>query len=162
MFFTLKVLSLFFSAIPSFQYFQDNLKSITSNDYYGYIISTFFGLVTIFIIMLIWISLSSKRLTRFPFQIIESIIFFALFIFAIYVSGAEKSYYKFLFIFIIISYTVELGMKPGLIIAGISSAIVLSLDIGVRRGSLLSTNTSRTIWRCRPCFSLCPGRWAFM
>jgi hypothetical protein len=87
------------------------------------------GLGIIFIIILLWISLSNKVTKRIPFQIIETIIFFAMFITAIYLSGADKSYYKFLFLFIIISTTIESGMRPGLTIAGLSSAVVLAIDI---------------------------------
>ena len=129
MFFTLKILSLFFSAISFFQYIYDNIMLVTSSDYYGNVLSMIIGLVIIFVVMLLWISLSNKKIKQTPFLIIETIIFFAMFISAIYISGAEKSYYKFLFLFIIISSTMEHGIKPGLFIAAASSAIILGADI---------------------------------
>ncbi len=45
------------------------------------------------------------------------------------VSGANASYYKFLFIFLVVAYTIERGMKTGMTIAIGSSAIILSLDL---------------------------------
>jgi diguanylate cyclase (GGDEF)-like protein len=62
-------------------------------------------------------------------QKVEMSIYFAVFIIAIYISGADESYYKFLFLFIIISYTIEYGMKTGIVIASISSGIIFIIDI---------------------------------
>lgn len=129
MFFTLKILSLFFSAIPFFEYFYEYFRLSTSSDYYGTLVSMGTGLLVIFIIMFIWISLSNKRIKKLSFLIIETIIFFVMFVVAIYFSGIQRSYYKFLFLFIIITSTMEHGTKPGLIIAGASSAIILAIDI---------------------------------
>lgn len=128
MFFMLKILALFFAAIPIFQFFYDILKKV-ANNYYGSLISMGICLAVIFIVMLLWILLTSKKINLIALQLIEIIIFFAVFICAIYVSGAHESTYKFLFLFIIISYTIEYGMKPGLYIASSSSVTVLTIDI---------------------------------
>lgn len=44
--------------------------------------------------------------------------------FAIVISGANKSHYKFIFLFIITSTTIQYGMKSGIV-----TSIVESLDI---------------------------------
>lgn len=56
------------------------------------------------------------------------LVFISVFIIAIYVSGANKSYNKFMFLFIIISYTVEYGMKTGLMVASVSTGVLISMD----------------------------------
>lgn len=128
MFFTLKILALLFSAIPLFQYFYIKILDYV-NIYYGGIYTVGIVLIIIFVILLLWTSVSNKQLRRGYFQIIEIVIFFAMFIFAIYISGANQSSYKFLFLFIIISYTIEYGIKTGIIIGSISAFIVLTIDI---------------------------------
>ncbi len=128
MFFTLKILALFFSAIPLFQYFYARLGDLT-NSYYGSLVSMGIGLVIIFLVMFFWTSFFNKQLKRTSFQIIEMLIFFAMFVFAIYLSGASESDYKFLFLFIIVSYTIEYRMKTGLLIAAISAVLVLGMDL---------------------------------
>jgi diguanylate cyclase (GGDEF)-like protein len=126
--FTLKILALFFSAIPLFQYFYDKMKAL-SDGYYGNLISMVIGLVIVFCVMLLWLSLTNKKMKQTSFQIFEVVIFFAMFVYAIYISGASGSSYKFLFLFIIIAYTIEYGMKSGILIGAISSVTVLSIDI---------------------------------
>jgi diguanylate cyclase (GGDEF)-like protein len=128
MFLTLKILALFFTAIPIFQYFYSSFKSAAGH-YYDNLISMSIGLAITFVVMLLWVSLANKQIKRTAFQITEIVIFFAVFIFAIYVSGANESYYKYLFLFIIVTYTIEYGMKTGIIIGAVSSVIVLSFDI---------------------------------
>jgi diguanylate cyclase (GGDEF)-like protein/putative nucleotidyltransferase with HDIG domain len=61
--------------------------------------------------------------------VIENIIFMMIFMGLILLSGAHVSQYKFLFLFIIIPTTIQLGMKQGLICAAVSSTIVLGIDL---------------------------------
>ncbi|MDF2804574.1 MAG: diguanylate cyclase domain protein, partial [Anaerocolumna sp.] len=51
-----------------------------------------------------------------------------IFIVVIYVNGANESYNKIIFLFIIISYTVEYSMKTGFIIATISAVVIVIMD----------------------------------
>jgi hypothetical protein len=44
-------------------------------------------------------------------------------------TGTYESNYKFLFLFIIISATIESGTKVGLIIAGLSAGVILGVDL---------------------------------
>jgi diguanylate cyclase (GGDEF)-like protein len=62
-------------------------------------------------------------------QLLEMIIFIAVFIVVIYVSGASTSNNKFIFLFIIISYTIEYGMNTGLGIASASTLVILGMDL---------------------------------
>ena len=60
---------------------------------------------------------------------IETIFFIVLFTVIIYICGANESQYKFLYLFIIITTTIQSGLKKGITIAGISSFIILVMDI---------------------------------
>ncbi len=61
-------------------------------------------------------------------QIMEITIFLIVFVIVIYINGANESYNKIIFLFIIISYTVEYNMKTGFIIATISAVVIVLMD----------------------------------
>lgn len=61
--------------------------------------------------------------------LIEQMIFIILFTVIIYFCGAHESQYKFLYLFIITTSTIESGMKQGIIVASISSGIILGMDL---------------------------------
>ncbi|MEF9950989.1 MAG: diguanylate cyclase [Clostridium sp.] len=60
---------------------------------------------------------------------IENALFIAIFTTIIMLSNSYESEYKFIFLFIIIAATIELGMKSGMIIAIVSSGILLLIDL---------------------------------
>ena len=125
MFFALRVLALLFSAVAFSQYFDKHFE-IFAYDFYNQLITLGSVMVIVCIALLLWITLSTKG--KF-FRILELVVFFAIFIALIYYSGAEKSNYKYLFLFIIVSYTMEYGMKTGMLISVISSGLVLGTDL---------------------------------
>ena len=55
--------------------------------------------------------------------------FIIIFTGIIYLSGGYESQYKFLFLFIIISTTIQFGVKYGLYISVISSLLILTMDL---------------------------------
>ena len=62
-------------------------------------------------------------------NVIERKIFIIVFTITIIISGGNTSQYKVLFLFIIITTTIQSGMKEGLLVAAISSFIILGMDI---------------------------------
>jgi diguanylate cyclase (GGDEF)-like protein/putative nucleotidyltransferase with HDIG domain len=62
-------------------------------------------------------------------QYIEDGLFVLLFYIVIMETGAYGSQYKFLFLFIIITATIQEGMRQGLIVAVASCAIILGMDL---------------------------------
>lgn len=60
---------------------------------------------------------------------IEIMMFIILFSIIIFICGANESQYKFLYLFIIITTTIQSGMKQGIIVSSISSMIILVMDI---------------------------------
>lgn len=71
-------------------------------------------------------------------ECIESLAFIIIFFIAIMNSGEYASKYKVLFLFIIISVTIEEGLKAGVTIACISSVLILIVDKFTAPGSLLT------------------------
>lgn len=62
-------------------------------------------------------------------QVIENTISIVIFTFIIMMSGSYKSSYKFLFLVAIITSTIQLGMKHGIITSLVSSIIILAIDL---------------------------------
>lgn len=128
MFFTLKILALFFSAIPLFQYISRKLNiDFRNNNYSVYAIGI--TLMVICLLMFFLMFIFKRNENNKSLQIVEMFIFIIVFIIAIYVSGANESYNKFIFLFIIISYTIEYGMRAGLAISSISTAVIVIMDV---------------------------------
>ncbi|AUM94236.1 TPA: PAS domain S-box protein [Clostridium botulinum] len=83
-------------------------------------------------VYLIWMFISIKafKLKKIKtIQVIENIISIVSFTFIIIMSGSYKSSYKFLFLLVIITTTIQLGMEYGIITALVSSSIVLAIDL---------------------------------
>lgn len=125
-----KLSSLLFSGIGIFKcFFSDNSK-VVDNMIPMYIIVT-----TILILSSIYGIWAFSTIKKFSskhmklIQLIENFVFISIFFVVILMSGAHTSEYKFLFLFIIITATIQSGMKQGIIVATISSAIILTMDI---------------------------------
>ncbi|MBP7510245.1 MAG: diguanylate cyclase [Prolixibacteraceae bacterium] len=127
MFFILRILTLFFCASPVFQTIFEGLTSDEALDLNLFAVAV--ALSVLSIVMIIWFAIDKKKKEIKAISILEMAIFFGLCVFAIYVSGLHQSSYKFLFIFLVVAYTIEYNMEVGLIIAGCSSAFILIIDL---------------------------------
>lgn len=77
-----------------------------------------------------FISIKAFKFERIKtIQVIENTISIVIFTFIIMMSGSYKSSYKFLFLVAIITATIQLGMKHGIITSLVSSIIILSIDL---------------------------------
>ncbi len=125
MFFTLKMLSLIFSVIPILQYFSNKYKlSFMNYNFYTFGITLIICMLMIFLILVFYRNVNNRAL-----QILEMFIFISVITTVIYISGASKSYNKYMFLFIIICYTIENGLKTGLAIASVSTGVIVLADI---------------------------------
>lgn len=126
-----KLVSLLFCGIIILNYYFNNtyILTATANTFLNLI---YLGLATC-ILTLIYVtwSLSSKRNLKYTKTVIfiENFIFIIVFSILIFFSGAHTSQYKFLFLFIIIASTIQMGIKHGITIACISSIILLGMDL---------------------------------
>lgn len=124
----LKMLSLFFVAIPLFHYISRNIDPdnvFNSKSLYSMGITLIILFLLISFIMLVF----SKSENNTHLRYLEILIYIAIFTLSIYFSGAHESYNKFFFVFLIIFYTIEHGMKTGLTIATISTIIIIIIDL---------------------------------
>jgi diguanylate cyclase (GGDEF)-like protein len=116
----------FFNSIYSHNIVNDNMNNVIPI----YMITT-----AILILSLVYFMWAFSTIKKFKtkhinyIQIAETIIFILIFFIVILLSGANKSEYKFLFLFIIITTTIQSRMKQGMIVACISSFIILAIDL---------------------------------
>jgi diguanylate cyclase (GGDEF)-like protein len=99
-------------------------------------------LIIISLIYYIWIFLIKRSLNntcKILFDNIETVLFIILFTIIILICGANESPYKFLYLFIIITSSIQSGMKQGLIVSCISSLIILVIDIVLMPNVSLNT-----------------------
>lgn len=126
-----KLVSLCFCGIVIYNgFFMKNHNFVNENCFY--IVELGLLICLMFLIYWGWSFFSirifkSKYIKRM--QIIENIVFIIIFSFSIFLSNSYTSQYKFLFLFLIITSTLQFGMKYGMSIALISSAIILIMDL---------------------------------
>ncbi|MGG7056880.1 diguanylate cyclase [Clostridium tertium] len=128
-----KLASLMFTGIIFFQYFFDT-DELSQNMIYrqsAYMGIFIAGLILLFIYFL-WSFPSAKRMDKKNYRyimFIENLFFIAIFFMSVLLSGGYKSEYKYIFLFIITSSTIQLGLKNGIVVAFISSVLILGMDI---------------------------------
>ena len=146
MFFSLKILALFFCAIPIFQHFVgDKSIDFAQNNM---AISLITVLLLLIALTFIWMFMDNHRDKNKAVIVLEIFLFFVVCEMSIYDSGMITSYYKFLFIFMIVLYTIELGTKVGLIIAACASGVILGADLILYSNSGVNTYFENDLALC--------------
>lgn len=123
---------LLIGVILSRNFIKNNSSSVWSSEIYYTVICLFTPLIALILIYLLWtISNKNKISTKYGniLNKVEITIFIIIFSTIILICGVNQSQYKLLYLFIIITTTIQSGMKQGLIVAGISSFIILTMDI---------------------------------
>lgn len=115
---------------------NDSLVVFAPKSYYM-LVGLFVPLLMLILIYFGW-CFSNKNNYRNISIKIEMILFVILFSLVIFICGANESQYKFLYLFIIITTTIQSGMKHGLIVSCISSLIILSMDIMMEPGAIVN------------------------
>ena len=126
-----KLSALLFCGIICFKYIAaSNMISELIGD--ASVLAILIAVICLMAIYIIWsivvikkVSISTKKYV----QIFENTMFMAVFLAMILISGKYESPNKFLFLFIITTSTIQSGMKYGISIAGVSSIIVLAIDL---------------------------------
>lgn len=125
--FTIKILALFIFSMPLYQFFfKDNTTGTFENINFAAIV---ISLLIICFITFMWVIMEKGMLNKRYASSIETVVFFAVCIASIIISGAHQSQYKFVFIFLIVIYTIESGYKRGLLIASLSSVFLIAMDL---------------------------------
>ncbi|MDO5291721.1 MAG: diguanylate cyclase [bacterium] len=129
MLFLLKIFSLFFAAIPFFQRYSSNqIENNVFNSMHGLTLNIV-AITIIGAVMLLWISLDKAKKNYSYINKIEIPLLFFIFTLAVYSNLTYGNAYKFLYLIIIITYTIEIGGNYGLILAAISSCLILAPGI---------------------------------
>ena len=128
-----KLISLLFSGMGFFNFIFNYYKITMDNS--NYQITLNITIVPVFVLALVYALWAFSTTKKFPekyitrIQLVENFLFILLFFVIILLTDAEKSDFKFLFLFIIITATIQSGMKQGMVIAFFSSAIILTIDL---------------------------------
>ncbi|MBO0559290.1 PAS domain-containing sensor histidine kinase [Clostridium botulinum] len=131
---TVKLVSLLFSSIILYNYLSQN-NCTTENSYHNTVFAIVLSLIMT-VIYLIWSFFTVKtRIFKniLLIQRIENVFFILIFTTMIIISGNYSSQYKYLFLFIIITTTIQRGLKSGIGISIISSLIVLTIDLSMAK-----------------------------
>ena len=128
-----KLASLMFTAIIFFQYFfNEEGMPLDSFNSISIFMPIGVGCLILTIIYMLWSfqvqENSNKPALKYKI-LIENILFMVILFFAIVISGANESHYKFIFLFIITSTTIQSGMKSGMVTSIIASLAILVMDI---------------------------------
>lgn len=126
-----KLSALLFCGIICFKYLAT--KTITGSlEEYGSAFSMLFIALFLLGIYLIWSTVAvrqfSEKRKKYK-QVIENCIFIAIFFVMILISGGPDSPYKFLFLFTIMTTTIQSGMKNGMVMAAVSAVLILLVDL---------------------------------
>lgn len=128
-----KLCSLLFSGMGFLEYFiSNNNYMIKPNNSFYYLTITFIAILVLILIYFIWAFSTIKKFNTRNIQLIqfvENLAITLIFFLIILLTGSYKSEFKFLFLFIIITTTIQLGVKFGMVVASVSSLFILVMDL---------------------------------
>lgn len=125
--FSVKILALLFCAAPLFQYFFSDTSAgaLENIDLNAIIVS----LLIIIVITIMWIFVNKKQKDKMVGGIIEIVVFFSVCTASVCISGGMTSYYKFVFLFLVVAYTIEVSARAGMIISFTAMLLILTMDL---------------------------------
>jgi len=128
-----KLCSLLFSGIVFFKYY---FKGDGGEYGFNYLFSMNLIILYTLLLSMIYLMWSLSTIKRFKnekhinlVQNIENVAFIMIFFGIIMISGKNLSQYKFIFLFIILTSSIQSGLKQGLYVSILSSAIILGIDM---------------------------------
>lgn len=123
----LKALALFFCFYPLFGVFftytpRESLSEISLE-------SLGISLGLLLLVLAIWLILQRKKNVSSWQKWLELAVFYGICVASILSSGANESDYKFMFIFMVVTYTLQYGTAYGIVISVIASATLIGMDL---------------------------------
>ena len=123
----LKALALFFCFYPLFGVFftytpRESLSEISLE-------SLGISLGLLLLVLAIWLILQRKKNVSSWQKWLELAVFYGICVASILSSGANQSDYKFMFIFMVVTYTLQYGTAYGIVISVIASATLIGMDL---------------------------------
>lgn len=128
-----KLASLLFCGIIIFQYYSSKSNQFMHfHKNYYYMFMTLSATLILILIYTLW-NISSRKESIFKkyvfMQQVENIYFIILFMYLVIRSGGHLSPYKFIFMLIIITSNIQLGINSGIFVSVVSSTFILALDL---------------------------------
>lgn len=123
----IKALALFFCFYPLFDVFfrYSPKNSLTELNLRSMVTS----IILLVLVLSIWLVLQPNNNLR-PFKKwLEICVFYGICFASIYVSGGCVSDYKFMFVFMVVTYTIQYGMNYGLIITIAASVTLIGMNL---------------------------------
>ncbi|MDF2615012.1 MAG: two-component response regulator [Clostridia bacterium] len=138
-----KICSFLFIATILFKYIFANNRYEQTIEYKNSIL-LFFGITILALLAIygVWRFSAIKKIDiKYGqyIQYVEDGLFILLFAIVVMETGAYDSHYKFLFLFIIITATIQEGMNLGMIVAIISTGIILGMDLIMVSGAAINS-----------------------
>jgi len=122
-----KIASLSFPAIAFFQYYTKGHNTILFLNDGILLISV---LIIILFTYMLWTLVQSKISDSFTFKKwIDPVVSMSIAFLSVMLTGSYASSYKFLFMFVIISSSIECSMNASLTVSGLSAVIILATDL---------------------------------
>lgn len=123
----IKALALFFCFYPLFDKFfhyspNDSMSALDMR-------SMLTSVLLLVLVLSIWLVLQPTRNLKPWRKGLEICVFYAICFASILASGANRSSYKFLFIFMVVTYTVQYGMRYGMGISFAATLTLLGMDL---------------------------------
>lgn len=130
--FSVRLLSLFFAFMA---FLERYYKTLNSEDYNSsniiYTVLIMFGVITFIYVSFTNVYPKGSKLTGSRMKWVEFGLMFLIIFAAVFVTGFYASGFKILFVLLVVSYTLDFGLKPGVIIASVLSVGMLIVDLAM-------------------------------
>ena len=133
-----KIASLAFPAIAFLQYFSVNHSDMQFFLRSGLLIALV--LSVILVIYILWVVLQPKISDQLHIKKwIDSVVSISTAFLSVILTGSHQSNYKFLFLLVIISSSIECGRKGSISVAGLSAFLILGVDLACAPQAAVNT-----------------------
>ncbi len=125
-FLVIKGLALIFCTYPLFELFFKYSSTDYLSEFNLQSLMTLFALILV--VLCVWLLLNARKTGYRWFVWLEIAVFYLICLISILVSGGYESSYKFLFIYMVVAYTIQVGQATGFAITAITSATLFVMD----------------------------------
>lgn len=132
-FLVIKGLALFFCTYPLFELFFKYSSTDSFSELNLQSLMTSFALILV--VLCVWLLLNARKTASRWFVWLEIIVFYLICLISILVSGGYHSSYKFLFIYMVVAYTIQAGQATGFAITSLSCATLFAMDVTMFAGT---------------------------
>ena len=142
-FLVIKGLALFFCTYPLFERFFSYSSIDSFSELNLQSLMTSFALILV--VLCVWLLLNARKSASKWFIWLEIAVFYTICLISVLVSGGHQSSYKFLFIYMVVAYTIQVGQATGFVITALVSATLFTMDILMHTGGGVNLNVQSDI-----------------